>query len=113
MMENAICQHTLPRCGSDGGLPTYISIYSFHSSIRSIKRKFLVNLGVVTTEEEEEVGVEAAVATEEEASVEAMAEETSLSSIDGGGVESGEVESGGDLESFGMNSEMTRVGYYL
>jgi hypothetical protein len=74
MMENAICQHTLPRCGSGGGLPTYIVIYSFHSSIRSIKRWFLVNLGVAVAEGEEE-----------EADVEATVEETDSSGVDGGG----------------------------
>jgi hypothetical protein len=86
MMENAICQHALPRCGGDRGLPTYIEIYSFHSSIRSIKRRFLVNLGMAVTEEEEEADVEAAAATkEEEAGVEAMAEETSSSDVDNNG----------------------------
>jgi hypothetical protein len=30
MMENAICRHTLPRCGGGGALPTYITIYLFH-----------------------------------------------------------------------------------
>jgi hypothetical protein len=46
---------------------------------------------------------------EEEASVEAVAEETDSSCVDGGRVESDTyLESGGDLESFGMKSEMTR-----
>jgi hypothetical protein len=60
-------------CGGGGGLPTYISIYSFHSSIRLIKRRFLANLGV------------AAAAAEEDARVEAAAEEAGSSGIDGGG----------------------------
>jgi hypothetical protein len=42
---------------------------------------------------------------EEEADVEATAEETSSSGVDGSGVESGR-----DLESFGMKSKMTRGG---
>jgi hypothetical protein len=33
MMENEICQYTLPLCGDGGGLPTYFAIYSFNSSI--------------------------------------------------------------------------------
>jgi predicted dinucleotide-binding enzyme len=40
---------------------------------------------------------------EEEAGVEAAVEETGLSGVDGGGVESGR-----DLESYGMKSKTTR-----
>jgi hypothetical protein len=87
MMENAICQHTLPRCGGGGGLPTYITIYSFHSCIRSIKRRFWENLGVVVAaEEEEKAGVEA-VAVEEETDVKAVVEETDSSGVDDEGGE--------------------------
>jgi hypothetical protein len=70
MMKNAICQHTLPRCGGGRGLPTFIAAYSFRSSIRLIKRRFLTNLGV---------------AAEEETGVEAAAQETGSSDIDSGG----------------------------
>jgi hypothetical protein len=101
MMENVICQHTLPWCGGGGGLPTCIAIYSFHSSIRSIKRSVFYEpqcggggrggggRGRRRSGGGEEAGVEA---TMEEAS----------------GVESSVVESTEDLESFGMKSEMTR-----
>jgi hypothetical protein len=71
MMENTICQYTLPRCGGGGELPTYIAIYSFHLSIQLMKRRFLANHGVA-----------AAAAEEEEADVEAAAEETGSSCVD-------------------------------
>jgi hypothetical protein len=58
MMENAICQYTL----------SY-----YHSSIRS-KVVFLVNLGVAAAEDS--VHGRAVAAAEEEAGVEATAEET-------------------------------------
>jgi hypothetical protein len=105
MMENAICQHTLPRCGGGGGLPTYITIYSFHSCIRSIKRRFWENLGVVVAvEEEEKAGVEAAAVEEEETDVEAVVEETDSSGVDDeGGERRG-------LREFWMKSKMTRGG---
>jgi hypothetical protein len=69
MMEKAICQHTLPQCHSGRGLPIYIAIYSFHSSIRSIKIRFLTNFGVAATEEEVEAGVEVVKEEQEEAGI--------------------------------------------
>jgi hypothetical protein len=100
MMENVICQHTLPWCGGGGGLPTCIAIYSFHSSIRSIKRRFFGEPQCGGGGKGGGGWGRRRSGGGEEADVEAMMEEAS-------GVESGRVESAGDLESFGMKSEMT------
>jgi hypothetical protein len=76
----------MPRCGGGGGLPTYIAIYSFHSSIRSIKRKFFAYRTSTWRRRRFLCACgRAAVATEEEVGIEVAVEETSSSGVDDGG----------------------------
>jgi hypothetical protein len=91
----------MPRCGDSGGLPTYIAIYSFHSSIRSIRRRVLVNRTSVWQRQRFSC-THGRAAAEEESDIEAAVEDTRSSGIDGCGVESDR-----DFESFGIKIETT------